>query len=165
MRKRKKKGHRFAENRHLRENSCLVKGHSPTVPRPFSPFPASQLQDPPLPSLSHPHPFDSKVTYFAFFSHTHCSHSLCAAPRGFLAEADHLVIPCRKKMQWVDKCTALWFVKLPCEWIYMGLLRCLFFPECSVAITVTHMWTPPPPQHARTHTHIHTHTHTSTSKH
>lgn len=120
---------RFAENRHLRENSCLVKGHSPTVPRSslhFRPLNFKTL----LPSLSHPHPFDSRVTYFGFLSHTHSSHSLCAAPRGFLAEPDHLVIPCReKKMQWVDKCTCLWFVKLPRNWIYMGLLRCLFFPN------------------------------------
>lgn len=98
------------------------------------------------------------------FSHTHCSPSLCAAPRGFLAEPDHLVIPCRrggkKKMEWVDKCTAVWFIKLPHEWIY-GSLEVFVFPEWSVAIIVTHMWTPATP----TCTHTNTHLHTSTSKH
>lgn len=80
------------------------------------------------------------------FSHTHCSHSLHAAPRGFLAAPDHLVIPYRgkgKKMEWVDKCTAAWFIKLPRKWIY-GSLEVFVFLECSVAIIVTHMWTTTP---------------------
>ncbi len=66
-------------------------------------------------------------------------------------------------MEWVDKCTAVWFIKLPCEWIY-GSLEVFVFPECSVAIIVTHMWTPPD-MHTHTHTHTNTHLHTSTSKH
>lgn len=131
----KKRNHIYAENKHLRENSCLVKGQPPTVAWALAPFPAH------LPSPSHP--FDSKVSVF---SHTHCSHSLHAAPRGFLAGPDHLVIPSRgkKKMEWVDKCTAVWFIKLPRQWIY-GSLEVFVFLEWSVAIIVTHMWTPTTP--------------------
>ncbi len=65
--KKKKKGCRYAENKHLRENSCLVKGHSPTVPRALSPFPASRLQDPSPLFLSTPTRLTPKSRIWAFF--------------------------------------------------------------------------------------------------
>ena len=52
----KTRSYMYAENEHLRENSCLLKGQPPTVARALAPFPAH------LPSPSHP--FDSKVTHF-----------------------------------------------------------------------------------------------------
>lgn len=75
-----------------------------------------------------------------------------------MAGPDHLLIPGRGRKgkkssrEWVDKCTAVWFVKLPRRWIY-GSLEVFVFLERSVAIVVTHMWTPS------------TNTHTSTAKH
>lgn len=44
----------------------------------------------------------------------------------------------------MDKCTAVWFIKLPRQWIY-GSLEVFVFLEESVAIIVTHMWTPTTP--------------------
>lgn len=44
----------------------------------------------------------------------------------------------------MDKCTAVWFIKLPRQWIY-GSLEVFVFLEWSVAIIVTHMWTPTAP--------------------
>lgn len=52
-------------------------------------------------------------------------------------------------MEWVDECTAVWFMERPCQWIY-GSPEVFVFPEWSVAIIVTHMWTPTTPTHTHT---------------